>query len=355
MGTPIVSSEWSEGTNVNLFKSVMPIAQHHPHFRSLLQIGNGFTMDVLNDWAQGFVDRDGKFITEFQTTFNSSFWELYLHAVLKKYDIPVDFTKARPDFCLPSKGFNIEATVASNAQDSAPEHARLGKMPPPDFNDFNLQSIIRLSNSLAAKHQKYLGSYAVLDHVRDRPFVVAITNFDQPFSFMACQRPIEAVLHGYYVDEERYIASNGRDGRLEGETLLKVFKNNGSPIDLGLFTTTAYREISAVIFSGCANMGKVRALSSDPSAGIVFTALRLNPASDRPHIIQEPKRRYEENLLDGLRVYHNPYATHPLDPALFRHPSVFQWFYEHGNSVYEQREGQLLYRNVLTAIQRNHP
>lgn len=344
-----------EDTNVNLFKSIVPTAQQHQNFRNLLQIGNGFTLDVLNEWAQGFVDRDGKFVTEFQTTFNSSFWELYLHAVLKKYGMSVDFTKTRPDFCLPSKGFNIEATVASNAQDSAPEHARLGKTPPPDLNAFNLQSIIRLSNSLAAKHQKYLKSYETLDHVRDRPFVVAITNFDQPFSFMACQRPIEAVLQGYYVDEERYIASNGREGRLEGETLLKVFKDNGSSIDLGLFTTTEYCEISAVIFSGCANMGKVRALSSDPSEGIVFEALRLNSASDRPHIIRVPKRRYEENLFDGLRIYHNPYATHPLDPAVFRHPSVFQWFYEHGNVVYEQREGQLLCRSVQTVIQRNLP
>jgi hypothetical protein len=340
---------------VNLFEPVVPTEQHHPNFRNLLQAGNGFTLDVLNDWARGFVDRDGKFVTEFQTTFNSSFWELYLNAVLKKYGMPVDFTKARPDFCLPSKGFNIEATVASNAQASVPEHARLGKAPPPDLNAFNLQSIIRLSNSLAAKYRKYLESYAMLDHVSDRPFVVAITNFDQPFSFMACQRQIEAVLQGYYVDEERYIASNGREGRLEGETLLKVFKDNGSLIDLGLFTTPAYREISAVIFSGCANMGKVRALSSDPSVGIVFTALRLNPASDQPHIIRAQKQRYEENLLDGLRVYHNPYATHPLNPALFRHPSVFQSFYESGDWVYEQREGQLLYRSVQTTIQPNHP
>ncbi|WP_069704302.1 hypothetical protein [Pseudomonas syringae] len=339
---------------MNLFEPIVSAAQHHPNFKNLLRMGNGFTLDVLNDWAQGFIDRDGKFVTEFQMTFNSSFWELYLHAVLKKYDMPVDFTKASPDFCLPSKGFNIEATVASSAQGAAPEHLRLGKAPPADLNAFNFRSIIRLSNSLAAKRRKYLESYAALDHVQDRPYVVAVTNFDQPFSFMACQRPIEAVLHGYYVDEERYIASGGGEGRLEGETLLKVFKDNGSPIELGLFTTPAYREISAVIFSNCANMGKVRALSSDPSPGIVFTALRLNPASDLPHIIRAPKRRYEENLLDGLRIYHNPYATHPLAPALFRHPSVFQSFWENDDWVYEQREGQLLFRSVQTAIKSRH-
>lgn len=129
-----------------------------------------------------------------------------------------------------------------------------------------------------------------------------------------------------------------------------MFKDNGSPIDLGLFTTPAYREISRVMFSGCATMGKVRALSSDPDPNIVFTALRLNRSSDRPHLIKEPKRRYEESLLDGLRVYHNPFAQYPLNPALFRHPSVFQWYFQDGQEAVEQREGQLIFRCVNTVV-----
>jgi hypothetical protein len=337
---------------MRLFDPVIEGALQHANFRALLQVGNGFNLDVLNDWASGFVDRDGKFDEEFHTTFNSSFWELYLFATLKKFGMQVDFSKTRPDFCVPSMNLNIEATIASNAQGSEPENARLRKAPPPDFNAFNAQTMIRLSNSLAAKHHKYLDSYAKLGHVKNSAFVVAITNFDQPYSFMACQRPIEAVLYGYYVDEERYIATGGQEGRLEGEELLQVFKDNGSPIELGMFTTPAYSEISAVIFSGCANMGKVRALSSDPSPGIFFTALRLNPASDRPHVIRQPKRRYEENLLDGLRVYHNPFATHPLDPTVFRHRSVFQWYFQGDKMFVEQHEGLLLFRCVMTATQR---
>lgn len=97
-------------------------------------------------------------------------------------------------------------------------------------------------------------------------------------------------------------------------------------------------------------MGKVRALSSDPGDGIVFTALRLNKSSSRPHVIQEPKRRYEEHLLDGLRVYHNPFAAYPLDTTFFRHPQVFQSFFENGDWVHEQRERQLLCRWVQVAV-----
>ncbi len=335
---------------MQLFNPIVPQDRQHPNFRTVLALGNGFTIDVINDWAKGFVDRDGKFVEEFQTTFNSGFWELYLFAVLKKYGMAVDFSFDRPDFCVPRLGLNIEATIASNAQGAEPEHVRLGA-PPADLNAFNMRTIIRLSNSLTKKHRKYQQSYALLDHVRDRAFVVAVANFDQPYSFLSSHRPIDAVLHGYYVDEERFMAG-GREGRLTGEELMTVMKANGSPVDLGLFTTPAYKEISAVIFNGCATMGKARALSSDPNPDIVFTAFRLNTKSHTPHIIKCRKKSYEENLLDGLRVYHNPFATHPLDPALFRHPRVFQSYFANGDWIYEQRDGQLLSRNLMTIIAR---
>lgn len=127
---------------------------------------------------------------------------------------------------------------------------------------------------------------------------------------------------------------------------------NGSPVELGLFTTPAYKDLSAVIFGNCANMGKIRALSADPNPNIFFTALRLNPALDQPHVIKEPKQRYEENLLDGLRIYHNPYAIHSLEPALFRHRSVVQSYYANNDWIYEQQEGQLLFRTVQTSLPR---
>lgn len=62
-----------------------------------------------------------------------------------------------------------------------------------------------------------------------------------------------------------------------------------------------------------------------------------------------------EHLLDGLRVYHNPFAEHPLDPAVFGHPAVFQAYWRNDDWVYEQREGILLYRHVMRAVQSGEP
>lgn len=283
-------------------------------------------------------------------TLASSFWELYLWAVLKQYGFVADFTKDRPDFCLPDQGFNIEATIASNPEGDAPEYATQGTEPPKEFNPFNFRTMVRLANSIGYKYQKYQQSYATLAHVTGRPFVLAVSNFNQPWSHLAAQRPIEAVLYAYYVDEDRVLSDGQPGARLEGEELRQVLKENGSPVDLGLFNSPAFEGISAVIFNACATMGKVRALSADPGEGIVFKALRYNPTGIRPDLISAPKQTYHETLRDGLRIYHNPYAKYPLNPAVFRHRDVFQLYSQNGQTVREQRAGQLTFRTVFSGI-----
>jgi len=119
---------------MQLFQPIVPEERFHPNFRNLITIANGFDLDVLTDWASGFVDRDGKFVEEFQTSFNSCFWELYLFAVLKKYGMGVDFSHASPDFVVPDPGLSIEAVVALHAHDGVPEHAHPSGEAPPDLN-----------------------------------------------------------------------------------------------------------------------------------------------------------------------------------------------------------------------------
>jgi hypothetical protein len=91
-------------------------------------------------------------------------------------------------------------------------------------------------------------------------------------------------------------------------------------------------------------LGKAIALSRDPSEHTWFTALRSNSRSIRPTIIRQNKNHYNEHLLDGLRIYHNPYARYPLDPAIFRHPLVFQSYWEGPEEMVDQRDGLLLVR-----------
>ena len=289
---------------------------------------------------------------EFQTTFNSSFWEIYLFAVLKHLRLSVDFSFKSPDFFVKEYGgINIEAATASHAQGSTPEHMKRGARMPHDLNVFNRQAILRISNSIDTKRKKYFESYSTLRHVKDRPFVLAVTAFDSPFAPLACQRAIEAVLLGYYVDEETFLQEGGE---LKGQYLNSITKDSGSPVFLGIFDTDEFAWLSAVIFSSCASWGKVRALSSDPNPSVFFTVLRYNSKGVAPHVIRASKSQYTESLLDGLRVYHNPAATHKLDMSVFRHPDVFQSYYseEQQDWAYDYRDGLLLFRSVLTVLRR---
>jgi len=276
-----------------------------------------------------------------------------LFAVLKHYGMQVDFSVPSPDFLVTTDGgMNIEATVALHAQGAPPERSeRRAEDIPKDLNELNRQTILRIRNSIDTKHKKYSKLYASLDHVRNRPFVLAITAFDSPYARLACQRASEAVVYGYYVDEERFL----KEGEtLQGQRLTSVRKDNLSEVPLAVFGREEFSWLSAVIFSSCASWGKVRALSSDPNPNIFFEAVRLNTSGVMPHVVRAKKSAYSESLLDGLRVYHNPSATHKLDVKAFRHLDVFQSYFSEGDAewMYDQRDGLLLYRSVITGIPR---
>ncbi len=338
---------------MDLFTPVVSEDKWHPNFSAIMKARNGYNCDVINDWSKGFVDRDRKFVKEFQTSFNSSFWELYLNAVFNFYGFSMDWTHPSPDFYIMKPiDFIVEATIASNEDIGDPEFLTFESLIPDDLNEFNRKTIIRLSNSIHAKFIKYKESYSLLSHVSGKPFIIAVTAFDQPYFSMTCQRAIEALLFGYYVDEEEYIAREDNSEPLVGGHVDKVLKDNNSQIELGLFSKGIMPEISAVLFSSTATWGKVRALSHDPNPYIKFDALRYNPHSVNPHKIELVKQNYRETLLDGLRIYHNPFAQFPIDPCHFRNKDVFQVYpnYDTGEFEYDIREGQLLFRKVYTYV-----
>jgi hypothetical protein len=148
--------------------------------------------------------------------------------------------------------------------------------------------------------------------------------FDQPFFYLQVQRAVEAVLYGYYVDEQAYIDDPSKLASIEGTKLKTVRKSSNVELPLGIFNSTEYAHISAVLFNSSATWGKVRALSDDPYPLIYFSAVRSDPTTGDCFAFQGWKADYDENLFDGLRVYHNPHATHPLDWRVFQEPGAFQ-------------------------------
>lgn len=311
---------------MELFTPIVPPERYHPNFARLVGKPNVYDRAVLANWAEGFVDRDGKFVGEFQTTFNSCFWELYLHAVLKDADCKIDFAHHAPDFVVTDPvPFVVEATVALNAKDAPPEWASFDlNQLPRDLNEFNRVAMVRLLNSISEKTRMYQRSYQNQSHVTGKPFVLALTPFDQPFFYLEVQRAIEAVLYGYYIDEQEYLDDPSKFDSIAAKNLKSVRKNNTVELPLGIFNDTSHAHISAVLYNSSATWGKVRALSDDPHPLIFFSALRSDPTDGDLYAFQGPKADYEETLFDGLHVYHNPHASHPLDWRVFQEPGAFQ-------------------------------
>jgi hypothetical protein len=344
---------------MDLFTPLVQLDRLHPSFRHVAFRAAQEDRDVLMAWADGFTDRDGKFVIEFQTSFNSSFWELYIFAVLKELGQTPDFGFTAPDFVVPSDQcpFSLEATIASHSAAGRPEWTAK----PQEFIRLEdrapivLEASIRLANSVTSKHKKYIEQYSSLDHVRGRPFVVAVAPFEQPHGRVQNTQAIFQVLYGasatpYEVSEGQGEAELNVTG---GEFFPVPFveKTSGAKIDLGLFADGRMPEISALVFSSTATWGKVRALSQDPNPHVFFEFLRVNHEGPIPIHGILPKKDYYESLLDGLNVFHNPNATFPLPWAVFRAPWVVQFGWDARSKLPygESDDAALLQRSVITA------
>lgn len=335
-----------------LFDEVVASNDLHPIFRLLQQPENGPERDVLTAWAEGMPDRDGKFVKEFQKTFESGLWELYLHACLKQLGHRIDFTRASPDFTVIAPDpFLLEATIAAPEQGGAPAFGAGPPQLPSDLNEFNRLAVLRICNSFDSKVRRYRQYYQQLSGAADKPFVIAIAPFDRPASQLASNRPIIAALYGEYFDEETTIRE--QHSRVVHTPVEAFTKPSGVEVSVGLFTDGAYADVSAVVYGPLATWGKLRALADVPDRATIFHTLHPNPGSLLPKVQSARKADYSEDLLDGLYILHNPYAKRPLPKDAFDHSRVAQYVADKDGSVYEVGPDDfLLMRNLISLISR---
>lgn len=282
---------------MDLFTPIVDGPKLHPNFEVTLKEFSKGVRDVLEHWANGFVDRDGKFVYEFQTTYNSSFWELYLFAVLSHLKIEVDFNHSAPDFVAKNHSLVIEATIASNAHDDIPEwEKKFNKLNAENSFDVFRQACIRLSNAFQSKFDKYINNYSRQEHVQGKSFIIAISNYSKVDFFMHGDIPMQWLLYDTF------------DQKV-------LNKSNSSEVEIGIFNSDKYAEVSAVLFSSVATFGKARALGND-NDDFTFTAIRIKDNNELIRIVAK-KSEYRESLCDGLRLFVNPFARHPIDLSLF--------------------------------------
>lgn len=272
-------------------------------------------------WAEGFEDRDNKFSKQFQETFNSMFWELYLYQCFRVLKMNIDFSEQSPDFIVKSPYGNklcIEAVITNGTKGDKFHYEKDEKKPLEEIINF---SAVRILNSISNKYKHYHKNYSKLDHVKKNPFIIAIAPFEQAYFFIQNNQAINLVLYGQRIktrtNEQEEIIS-------EFVNIDKIDKNEKTQLDVGLFTTDKYKEISAIIFSTTATFSKA-ASCSDANCVIQANTFHM----DKGRISKEVHNEmYFESLLDGLQIHRNPFAEIPLDLREFSNYEISSYTYD---------------------------
>lgn len=335
---------------MDLFKTIIPDEQLCENYKRISN--NKYLVRIINQLTSGFeIERDGrdKFIKEFQSTFNSSLWEIYCYALFNSMGFNFDFSHERPDFVLNYKSipFNVECVITNSSKGALPEYDIKEKLNPTKPLDSVVNDQVeRLLNAMSSKYNKFQNGYSHEPWVNNKPFIIAVHAFEQPGFMKANTEAIRLVLYGRHYD-----VNNNND-----DYISQVSKSNGSPIQTGLFSNESYKEVSGVFFSTLATTGKFRALSKEPLC--IFEQLRFDPSSKtrvyqidcrldckrnsskyyeymkmlneyyntssseiesigakcRAPLIQTSG--YSEEIAEGLHFYLNPFATNPIPEEL---------------------------------------
>lgn len=323
--------------------SYSELANLHDKYKLLNSFNGIFFREIIEQWAEGFQDRDGKILREFQTTFHSTFWEFYIFQLLKDMGLKdnVDFSKNRPDFIIKDGNkdrFYIEAVVANIKQDGRKEDERtyddleqterpVWKLP--NYEKVINEGIIRCSNAVQAKNKKY-EDYKKLEWFDENtPYIVALSSYGQVNYGNECHYSIIALVYGFYIN---------RDG-LSYRKANEITKNENSNIELNIFSKKEYENISAILFSSKVTLGKVTALAL--SKGIINPTkpLVINVYQDeeKPYFkVSVIPEHTTENLTDGLFLLHNPNAKIKIDHDIFRGYGIVQVFQENEQLIFEK-------------------
>jgi hypothetical protein len=311
------------GTAVDFFTPVRPPESLHEDFMRLAS-EEGFSpaRGIIEGMMRWYGDVDGNFIEQFQTTgFDARMWELYIFAALTEAGYALDRSVPVPDFF--ARGllgeFVIEATTVNPSL--GPDGTPIPDPPtetPEQMHEYSHHYMpIRYAGPLTAKLAR---RYWEHPRVKGRPFVLAIQDFHASMSMVWSRAGLPVYLYGY-----DHVPARDAEGSLKiVPKRVSMHRWGSKTIKSGFFTLPGADNVSAVIFNSSATISKFNRIGLVAGFGSRRVSLiQRGMAIDHDPNASEPKaftravdKNYTESWVEGMDVYHNPRAKHPLDAAM---------------------------------------
>ncbi len=176
---------------------------------------------------------------------------------------------------------------------------------------------IRYAGPLTAKLKK---RYWEKSNVVGKPLLLAVQDFHEPMSMTWSRSALPTYLYGYSHESVREA-----DGSL---TIIprKVTTHRWGTKEIpsGFFELPGAENVSAVLFNSSGTISKFNRMGVIAGFGseeVVLirqgTVIDPDPGASEPDVfLHVVNKEYVETWMEGMDVYHNPRATHPLDPAM---------------------------------------
>jgi hypothetical protein len=270
-----------------------------------------------------FIDIDGNFIEQFQTTgFDSRVWELYLFSYFIENYFEMDRRNNRPDFVLSKYGEKVAVeAVTVGRKDNPPKYIHLN--PEEYFRKILSQKedddemAVRFGSSLLTKINK---KYWELDHLHGIPLIIAIADFHEDYSMTWSHNSLIKYLYGY---EHGY--HYNKDGTLIIVPQKIGIHRGAKEIPSGFFEQPNTENISGILFSSSGTISKFSRMGIQAGFGVKNIKTyrwgishNNNPNASLPNMFHyEVTEKSTETWAEGLDLFYNPKAKIPIDPDMF--------------------------------------
>ncbi|WP_431158657.1 hypothetical protein [Winogradskyella poriferorum] len=314
----------------DLFQDLNNEEKQHPYFKLLKSnIALSSALEAVKEVSYHYKDIDGNFIDQFQSEngFDSRVWELFLFCFFREQFFSFKRNFNAPDYMV--EKFNQEIAVEAVIVSRKTEIESEPKSSEEIQKKLDNETPLLFGNALFDKMKK---KYWEKEHVKDKPFVIAIADFHDTMSMTWTYNALLDYLYGY-----KYEHSFNEKGELivKPVKIGDYTKPNGTKIPSGFFFQPDSENVSAIIFSSCGTlskfnrMGKQAGLGSEiPTLIRVGTFYNHEPNADKPNFITyQVNEDSNETWSEGTVVFHNPNAKIPLNPVLFD-DRVAQSFFE---------------------------